>query len=64
MRGSVLSIPEGPHALKSTGSLLVSRRFSEADMLKGKGCAHATSSIPYSNYEDGDLHRVIHIIFE
>ena len=65
MRGSVVSVPEGPHAVKSTGFLLVSRGFSVADMIYGKICAHATPFIPYSSYkEDGALHRVIHILFE
>ena len=33
MRGSEVSVPEGPHAVKSTASLSISRGFSVIGML-------------------------------
>ena len=65
MRGSEVSVPEGPHAVRSTDSLSVSRGFSVADMLQGNTCAHATPSIACSDFkEDGYLDGSIHIAFE
>ena len=65
MRGSEVSVPEGPHALRSTDSLSLNRSFSVADMLQCNICVYAWPSIPrlYSK-EDDDLHRAIHVASE
>lgn len=53
MRGSEVSVPEGPHAVRSTGSLSVGRGLSVADMLQG---THV--HMPHHLYSFQDLRRM------
>lgn len=65
MRGSEVSVPEGPHAVKSTASLSIRCGVSVAGMLQHDTNAHAIRLIHCSGSgKDGNLHRSIHIAFE